>query len=128
MVKESEKFHRQGEQISGIQDKIEKEHDFSVSEVIVITPVTVSQAALGSDIIIETLDGEENLMLPAGAQSGDIHKISGKKKDALAGVPSLRSYGRGDMICQIIVQIPKKMSQRQEELYRELAEEDGGGG
>ena len=102
LVKESEKFHRQGD------------------DIIVITPVTVSQAALGSDIIIETLDGEENLMLPAGAQSGDIHKISGK------GVPSLRSYGRGDMICQIIVQIPKKMSQRQEELYRELAEEDGG--
>ena len=102
LVQESKKFHRQGD------------------DIIIITPITVSQAALGADIKIETLDGDDNLKISPGAQSGDIHKVTGK------GVPSLRSYGRGDLICQVIVQIPQKLSARQEELYRELAEEDGG--
>lgn len=88
--------------------------------IIFAAPVTVSQAALGADIVIETLDGEEELTIPAGTQSGDVHKISGK------GIPRLRSYGRGDFIIQIIVQVPDKLNPREEELYRELAEEDGG--
>lgn len=85
-------------------------------DVVVTVPVSFSQAALGADIKIQTLEGENDFSVPGGTQSGALHRISGQ------GVPHLRSYGRGDLIAHIIVKTPEKISKREEELLRELAE------
>ena len=82
-------------------------------------PITFSQAALGGDIEVPTLDGPANQKLQAGVQSGDILRISGK------GMPNLRANGRrGELIVQVMVETPRTMTKRQEELFRELAELD----
>lgn len=81
-----------------------------------VIPVSFSQAALGAEIIIETLDGETRLKVPEGTQSGQQFRIRGK------GVPHLNEYGRGDLIAQVIVRTPTKLSKAQKELLRELGQ------
>jgi molecular chaperone DnaJ len=81
-------------------------------------PISFSQAALGGVAMIPTLDGTIDHELPSGLQTGDIVSISGK------GMPSLRSGRRGDLKVQVIIETPKKLTKRQEELFRELAELD----
>lgn len=71
-----------------------------------------TQAALGGDVQVETLDGPVKLKIPAGTQSGDKLRLKGK------GVP--KSYGRGDMIVVIQVVTPKKLSRKQKQLLEEL--------
>jgi molecular chaperone DnaJ len=81
-------------------------------------PVTFSQAALGAEIEVPTLDGPQKHELKGGVQSGDVVRISGQ------GMPNVRGGRRGDLMVQIIVETPKKLTDRQQELYRELAELD----
>ncbi|GIW79169.1 MAG: chaperone protein DnaJ [Gemmatales bacterium] len=81
-------------------------------------PISFSQAALGGEIEIPTLEGKYTYNLKRGIQSGDVVVISGK------GMPALRSGRRGDLLVQIIVETPKRLTKRQEELFRELAEID----
>jgi molecular chaperone DnaJ len=82
-------------------------------------PVTISQAALGAEIEVPTLDGPVKHTLRRGVQSGDVVRISGR------GVPNLRSGGRqGDLLVQVLVETPRSLTKRQEELFRELAEID----
>lgn len=81
-------------------------------------PVTFSQAALGAEIEVPTLDGPHKHSLKGGVQAGDVLRISGQ------GMPNVRGGRRGDLMVQIIVETPKKLTARQEELYRELAELD----
>ncbi|CAI2718649.1 molecular chaperone DnaJ [Nitrospina watsonii] len=82
--------------------------------------LSVSQAALGADIEVPTLDGETKVInIPAGTQSGERYRIPG------GGIPHLRGHGRGDQIIQFFVEVPKKLNKRQKELYQELAEIDG---
>ena len=79
-------------------------------------PITYSQAALGSKIEVPTLDGPDEMKVPSGTQSGDVFKIAGR------GMPDPQSGRRGDLLVQTFIETPKKLSQRQEELLRELAE------
>jgi molecular chaperone DnaJ len=86
-------------------------------------PVTFSQAALGGEIQVPTLDGLIPHQLKRGLQSGNVVRISG------LGMPSLRGGRRGDLLMrdllmQVIVETPKHLTKRQEELFRELAEID----
>ena len=82
-------------------------------------PVTISQAALGAEIEVPTLDGPIKHTLKRGIQGGDAVRIGGH------GVPNLRAGGRpGDLLVQIIVETPRNLTKRQEELFRELAEID----
>jgi molecular chaperone DnaJ len=81
-------------------------------------PITFSQAALGGEIEVPTLDGPVKQTLPRGVQAGDLVRIEGK------GMPSLRGGRRGDLVAQIIVETPRNLTKRQEELLRELAEID----
>ena len=81
--------------------------------------ISFSEAALGSEIEIPTIDGEEEkLEVPAGTRFGDEISLSG------LGMPDLRGSGRGDMIIQIIIHTPQKLDDREKELFRELAEFD----
>jgi molecular chaperone DnaJ len=77
--------------------------------------VSFTQAALGATIDVPTLKGTDKLDVPAGSQHGDIFKLKGK------GLPDLRSYKTGDQIVQVVVEIPKKLTERQRELLREFA-------
>jgi molecular chaperone DnaJ len=81
-------------------------------------PVTFSQAALGAEIEVPTLDGRMAYDLPKGVQSGEVLRIAGQ------GMPSIRGGRRGDLHVQVVVETPKTLTRRQEELFRELAELD----
>lgn len=83
-------------------------------------PVTISQAALGRPIEVPTLDGQfVTQALKRGTQSGDEVRVSGK------GMPHLRSGRPGDLVVHVRVVTPRRLTQRQEELFHELEEIDG---
>lgn len=79
-------------------------------------PISFTQAALGAKVNIPTLDGEHELNIPRGTQHGRIIKVGGK------GLPNLRSGRRGDLLVLISIEIPQKLTAKQETLLREYAE------
>jgi molecular chaperone DnaJ len=81
--------------------------------------VTMTQAALGAHIKYETLDGEEDLVVPAGTQNGKVFVLGGR------GVPHVNGRGRGDLLVHVNVLTPTHLSKAQDELLRRLAEERG---
>ncbi|HEX3435581.1 MAG TPA: molecular chaperone DnaJ [Pseudacidobacterium sp.] len=81
-----------------------------------VIPVSFPQLALGDEIVIPTLEGDTILKIPEGTQSGKEFRIRSK------GVPYLNEHGRGDLIVQVVVQTPKKLSKIQKELLRQLSE------
>jgi molecular chaperone DnaJ len=78
--------------------------------------VPMTSAALGSDLVLSTLDSEEKIEIRSGTQSGSVLHLRGK------GVPRLRSSARGDLFVHIEVRTPTKLDEEQERLLRELAE------
>ncbi|MDE3204622.1 MAG: molecular chaperone DnaJ [Acidobacteriota bacterium] len=88
-------------------------------DLLAITHVAVTQAALGTTMAFSSLDGEEELSIPAGTQSGREIRLRGK------GVPVLQGRGRGDLIVTVIVDTPTDLSKEQEDLLRQLAEMRG---
>ena len=82
-------------------------------------PISFPQAALGAEIEVPTLEGRTKLTIPRGTQSGDVFKLKG------LGIPHLNELGRGDQYVQVIIKTPTKLTKRQEELLRELAEISG---
>ena len=78
--------------------------------------VSYVQAALGVQFEVETIDGNEELRIPGGTQSGKRFVLRGK------GVPHLRSRGRGDHIVTVVVDIPTELSSEEEQHLRQLAE------
>jgi molecular chaperone DnaJ len=80
-------------------------------------PLKLSQAVLGDTVDLETLDGEIKLKIPEGTQSGDVLKVRGK------GAPSPSGYGRGDLLVQVKVDIPRRISKKTKELIQELKKE-----
>lgn len=81
-------------------------------------PISFSQAALGDEIEIPTLEGKKILLtVPPGTESGKILKISGK------GIPHFSGYGRGNLYVELLVKTPKKLTKKQKELLEKLKEE-----
>ena len=78
-------------------------------------PISFSHAALGGEIEVPTLKGTEELHIPAGTQHGEVFKLKGK------GLPDIRSYRNGDEVVQIVIEIPRKLSDKQKQLLREFA-------
>lgn len=78
-------------------------------------PITFVQATLGADIEIPTLHGREKFNIPEGTQSNTVFKMRGK------GIPYIRGNGKGDQYCKIIIDIPKKLNDKQKELLKEFA-------
>lgn len=78
-------------------------------------PITYSQAALGAKLEVPTLDGRGELVLPAGTQTGAVFKLGGK------GMPDPRRRGLGDLLVQVTIEVPKKLSAEEDKLLRELA-------
>jgi molecular chaperone DnaJ len=81
--------------------------------------ITFSQAALGTVLKVPTLEGERDLDVPAGTQSGTVFRIRGM------GVRSLGGRGRGDQFVTVNVRTPERLSPEQRELLESLAELDG---
>ncbi|MFO0950828.1 MAG: molecular chaperone DnaJ [Isosphaeraceae bacterium] len=79
-------------------------------------PISFSQAALGAEIEVPTLEGPDMLTVPRGTQSGDILRLKGR------GMPDISGKGRGDELIEVVVETPRHLTPRQEELLRELAE------
>lgn len=79
-----------------------------------VIPISFTQAALGAEIRVPTLDGEQMLKIPEGTQSGTTLKIRGK------GVPVLNGHGKGDLFIEVRVQTPTKLNKRHRELLQEL--------
>ena len=71
-------------------DRFERQGD----DLIMRLPIGVAQAALGTEIDIETPDGDEHIDVPAGTQSGRVFMFRGK------GATHLRGRGRGDLTCR----------------------------
>jgi molecular chaperone DnaJ len=81
-------------------------------------PITFSQAALGGEIEVPTLDGPLPFTLKPGLQSNEAVRIAGK------GMPNIRNGRRGDLHVIVVLETPRSLTKRQEELFRELAELD----
>ena len=78
-------------------------------------PVSFTQAALGGRIEVPTLIGKEELEVPAGTQHGEVFKLRGK------GLPDLRTKRTGDELVQILIEVPRKLTEKQKQILREFA-------
>lgn len=85
-------------------------------------PVTFTQAALGGEIRVPTLDGNVKLKIPPGTQTNKIFRLKGK------GIPYLHSYGRGDQWVKVLVETPVNLNNEQKELLRKFQELGRGNG
>jgi molecular chaperone DnaJ len=96
-----------------------REHEFferQGDDLYSVAPVTFSQAALGAELSVRTLDGEESLKIPAGTQTGTVFRIKGH------GMPSLGGRGKGDLFVAVNVVTPKSLTKEQRKLMEQLAE------
>jgi len=78
--------------------------------------INIAQATLGADVLVPTLNGDENLTIPSGTQPGKVFKLRNK------GIPHLRSKGKGDQLVIINVAIPSRLSSEQRKLFEQLAD------
>jgi molecular chaperone DnaJ len=97
-VESSEAFVRQGQDLHGVLD------------------VSITQATLGGDLEITTLDGTERLRIEAGTGSGTVLRLKGK------GVPHLQRRGRGDLFVTLHIVTPADLSKEERSLLERLAE------
>ncbi len=81
-------------------------------------PLSFTQAALGDEIVVPTLDGNANLKIPPGTQSGKIFKFRNK------GIPHLHGYGKGDELVRVLVWVPTRLSAEEKRLLKELADKE----
>ena len=81
-----------------------------------VIPISFPQAALGAEIDIPAIGGNVTVKIPEGTQNGKQLRVRGK------GVPFLNNSGRGDLVVQVLVQVPRKLSRTQRELVSKLAE------
>ncbi len=78
-------------------------------------PLTFAQAALGADVFIGTMEGEEKIKIPTGTQTGTVFRIKGK------GMPVLGGRGRGDLFVSVSVVTPTSLTREQRKLLEQLA-------
>jgi len=78
-------------------------------------PVTFAQAALGAEISVKTLNGEQALKVPAGTQTGTVFRVRSQ------GMPVLGGRGRGDLFVSVSVVTPRMLSREQRKLLEQLA-------
>ena len=88
-------------------------------DVVCAVPVTFTNAALGSEVEVPTLDGKGRLRIPAGTQPGAVLRIKGK------GLPSRTGLSRGDQRVEVTIEVPTQLTERQRLLIEQLAQELG---
>jgi molecular chaperone DnaJ len=94
-----------------IEIRVKPHKKFTREGYLILSTETISMidAALGTEIDVETVDGKKTLKIPAGTQPGTDFRLRG------LGVPHVRGSGRGDHIVQVKVEVPKKLSKSQKE-------------
>ena len=97
-VKEHEQFERQGNNLYAS------------------VPITFAQAALGAEVTVQTLEGQQQLKIPAGTQTGTVFRLKGH------GMPILGGRGRGDLFVSVTVVTPTTLTREQRRLLEQLAE------
>lgn len=80
-----------------------------------VVPIDFAVAVLGGEVEVPTLEGKVNLHIPTETQSGTVLRLRGK------GVRALRGGITGDLLCQVTVETPVKLTSKQKELLREFA-------
>ncbi|MDQ2646721.1 MAG: molecular chaperone DnaJ, partial [Myxococcota bacterium] len=82
-------------------------------------PISFSQAALGGEVEVPTLDGKVRLRVPPSTRVGTVLRIKGK------GIPHRVRSGRGDQLVEVTIEVPSRLTDRARELIEELAKELG---
>jgi molecular chaperone DnaJ len=77
-------------------------------------PITVTEAALGASIEVQTLDGQVMMKIPPGTQSGQTFRLPGK------GMPHLKGEGRGDQFVRVRIMLPRNLDERSQQLLRDF--------
>lgn len=77
-------------------------------------PITYTQAALGAEVVVPTIDGRVSYQVREGTQPGDVFKLKGK------GIPRIGGRGRGDQFVRMTIEVPKNLTQRQKEILQEF--------
>jgi molecular chaperone DnaJ len=85
------------------------------NDIVYELPINIAQAALGAQVVVPTLDGEETLYIQPGTQHGKTYRLREK------GVPYLHGNGRGDQIVVVRVVVPTRLTDQQRKLLEELA-------
>ena len=93
-------------------ERFEREGDHLIK----IVPVAFTQLALGATITVESLDGEHNLQIPSGTQTNKILRVES------AGLPSIRTGKRGDLVVVVRLVVPEKLSDEQRTLLTTYAD------
>ena len=99
-----------------------KPHDYferQGNDLHIDVPISFTQAVFGDTIEIPTLKGRAKIKIPSGTQPGTIIKLRGK------GIPYMDGFGSGDQNVHVNVEVPRKLTQKQEELLQKYAEESG---
>ena len=84
-------------------------------------PITFTQAVLGAELEIPTIDGKVKYTLPEGTQSGTTFRLKGK------GIPSINGRGRGDQYVTVYIETPRNLNREQKEALKKFAETLGEG-
>ncbi|MEJ0021562.1 MAG: molecular chaperone DnaJ [Candidatus Doudnabacteria bacterium] len=82
-------------------------------------PLSFYQAALGTEVEVQTVDGPVKLKIPAGTQTGKVFRLKSR------GVPVLNGSGRGDHLVTVHVVTPTKLNKKEKELFKQIAQEKG---
>ena len=91
----------------------------SGNDILLDVDINIAQAALGDEITVPTLDGEEKLRIPPGTQPGKVFKLRNK------GIPVLNRNSRGDQLVTVNVQIPTQLTDEQKALLESLGKTMG---
>ncbi|MBI4151679.1 molecular chaperone DnaJ [Candidatus Woesearchaeota archaeon] len=88
-----------------------------MNDLLLTVPISFTQAVLGDEIEVPTLEGKATLKIPPGTQSETVFKMTDK------GLPSLHDHERGDQLVKVKIQVPQKLTKKQKELILQLNEE-----
>ena len=107
-----------GDLIVVIEEEESKDFERDGNNLIYNLFLTIPEAILGTQAEVPTIDGKVRVKIAPGTQSGKVLRLRGK------GLPNINSYGSGDMLVNVNVWIPKKVTKEEEKMLEELAKSE----